>query len=193
MRLRPRRLDPPKDVVPLLSKNLALDPLTLLTSSAVLLHTIVLRSAARAPPTLIPLHASAARTGTSANVDAHHQILLPDVCPPKYTAITDKKQLSRYNITVDRGITLPETLAHFVKTLKRSREQEPSPHAQAIKDTRRAASVENEITARKMMEQHVLFRGEGYSSGSKGLTLKDGVNLIKDYLPTLPRVTALEL
>ncbi|RMZ72886.1 hypothetical protein GMOD_00010470 [Pyrenophora seminiperda CCB06] len=111
----------------------------------------------------------------------------------KDTAITDKKQLAGYNITVDKGVALPEALADLVKTLQRAREQEPSPHAQAIIDTRRAASVENEITARKMMEEHILFRGEGYSGGVKGLTLKDQVNLIKDYLPTPPRVTVPEL
>jgi len=111
----------------------------------------------------------------------------------KDTAITDKKQLAGYNITVDKGIALPAALAAFVKTLKQAREQEPSPHAQAIIDTRRAASVENEITARKMMEEHILFRGEGYPGGVKGLTLKDQVNLIKDYLPTPPRVTVPEL
>ncbi|KAF2811521.1 uncharacterized protein BDZ99DRAFT_385092 [Mytilinidion resinicola] len=111
----------------------------------------------------------------------------------KDTAITDKKQLAGYNITVDKGIALPEALADLVKTLKRSRQQEPSPHAQAVIHTRRAASVENEITARKMIEEHILFRGEGYSGGIKGVTLKDQVNLIKDYLPTPPRVTVPEL
>ena len=111
----------------------------------------------------------------------------------KDTAITDKKQLAGYNITVDKGVALPEALAGFVKTLQRAREQESSPHARAIIDTRRAASVENEITARKMMEEHILFRGEGYPGGVKGLTLKDQLNLIKDYLPTPPRVTVPEL
>jgi hypothetical protein len=111
----------------------------------------------------------------------------------KDTAITDKKQLAGYNITVDKGVVLPQALADFVKTLQRAREQEPSPHARAIIDTRRAASVENEITARKMMEEHILFRGEGYPGGVKGLTLKDQVNLIKDYLPAPPRVTVPEL
>ena len=53
--------------------------------------------------------------------------------------------------------------------------------------------MENEITARKMMEEHILFRGEGYPGGVKGLTLKDQLNLIKDYLPTPPRVTVPEL
>ena len=91
----------------------------------------------------------------------------------KDTAITDKKQLAGYNITVDKEIALPAALVDFVETLKRNREQEPSPHAQAIIDIRRAASVENEITARKMMEEHILFRGEGYFGGIKGLTLKD--------------------
>lgn len=109
------------------------------------------------------------------------------------TAIADKKQLAGYNITVDKGTALSEALADFVKTLKRSREQEHSPHAQAIIDTRRAASVQNEITARKLMEEHILFRGEGYSGGIKGLTLKDQVNLVKDYLPKPPRVTVPEL
>ena len=49
--------------------------------------------------------------------------------------------------------------------------------------------MENEITARKMMEEHILFRGEGYSGGVKGLALKDQVNLIKEYLPKPPRPT----
>ena len=111
----------------------------------------------------------------------------------KDTAITDKKQLAGYNITVDKGTVLPDILADFVKTLEQRREQAPSPHAQAIIDTRRAASVENEITARKMMEEHILFRGEGYPDGIKGLTLKDQVNLVKDHLPKPPRVTVPEL
>jgi hypothetical protein len=105
------------------------------------------------------------------------------------TAIADKKQLAGYNITVDKGIVLPNALAEFVSTLKQTREQEPSPHAQAIIDARRAASVENEITARKMMEEHILFRGEGYPGGIKGMTLKDQVNLVKSFLPEPPRVT----
>ena len=40
----------------------------------------------------------------------------------KDTAITDKKQLAGYNITVDKGIVLPAALADFVKTLQRARE-----------------------------------------------------------------------
>ncbi|KAH7111135.1 hypothetical protein B0J11DRAFT_543906 [Dendryphion nanum] len=111
----------------------------------------------------------------------------------KDTAITDKKQLAGYNITVDKGIVFPESLADLVDILKRGREQEPSPHAQAIVDTRRAASVENEINARKMMEEHILFRGEGYPGGIKYLTLKDQVNLVKDFLPQPPRKTTPEL
>lgn len=111
----------------------------------------------------------------------------------KDTAITDKKQLTGYNITVDKGFALPNALAGFVKILQRSREEEPSPHAQAIKDKRRAASVENEITARKIMEEHILFRGEGHPDGIKYLTLKDQVNLIKDYLPKPPRITVPDL
>lgn len=111
----------------------------------------------------------------------------------KNTAITDKKKLAGYNITVDQGIALPAALADFVETLQQAREQEPSPHAQAIIDTRRAASIENEIKARQMMEEHILFQGEGYTSGVKGLALKNQVNLIKDYLPTPPRVTIPEV
>lgn len=110
----------------------------------------------------------------------------------KDTAITNKKQLAGYNITVHKGIVLLAALVDFVKTLKRNREQEPSPHAQAIINTRRAASVEIKITARKMVE-HILFRGEGYFGGIKDLTLKDQVNLIKDCLPMPPRVIVPEL
>ncbi|KAF1935490.1 hypothetical protein EJ02DRAFT_428389 [Clathrospora elynae] len=111
----------------------------------------------------------------------------------KDTAIADKKQLAGYNITVDKGTVLPDALADFVRTLKQSRDQQPSPHAQAIIDARRAASVENEITARKTMEEHILFWGEGYPGGIKGITLKDQVNLVKGFLPEPPRVTVAEL
>jgi hypothetical protein len=111
----------------------------------------------------------------------------------KDTAITDLKQLAGYNITVDRGVALPETLEAFVGTLHLGREQAPSPHAEAITNLRRAASLENEITARKMLEEHLLFRGQAHSDGIRGLTLKDQVNLIKDFLPTPPRVTVSEL
>lgn len=109
------------------------------------------------------------------------------------TAIANKRQLAGYNITVDQGSELPDVLAQFVRSLRQTRNQEPSPHAQAIADIRRAASVENEITARKMMEEHILFRGEGYPTGVKYVTLKDQVNLVKDYLPEPPRVTVQEL
>lgn len=111
----------------------------------------------------------------------------------KDTVIADKKRLNGYNITVDKGATLPNVLQGLVKALQRSREEEPSPHAQAIVDTRRAASTENEITARKMMEEHILFRGERCPGGIKGLTLKDQVNLVKDYLPKPPRPTVPDL
>lgn len=99
------------------------------------------------------------------------------------------KQLAAYNITVDKGVKLPNELADFVKTLWRTREEEPSPHAQATTDIQRAASVENEITARKMLEEHILFQGEGSFNGIKHLTLKDQVNLVRDYLPKPPRTT----
>jgi hypothetical protein len=107
----------------------------------------------------------------------------------KDTAITDLKQLTGYDITVDRGISHPDALIDFVRTLQRSREQEPSPNAQTILDTRRAAAIENVIAARKMIEEHVLFRGEGYPGGIKNLTLKDQVIPVKDYLPEPPHVT----
>lgn len=111
----------------------------------------------------------------------------------KDTIIADKKRLNGYNMTVDKGAMLPNILQNFVQALQYSREQEPSPHAQAIVDTRRAALAENEITARKMMEEHILFRGEHYLGGIKGITLKDQVNLVKDYLPKPPRPTVPEL
>ncbi|KAJ4365385.1 hypothetical protein N0V95_000532 [Ascochyta clinopodiicola] len=86
------------------------------------------------------------------------------------TVIADRKRLNEYNIT-------------------RSREEEPSPHAQAIVDRRRAASAANEITARKMLEEHILFRSECSPGGIKGLTLIDQVDLVKDFLPKPPRPT----
>ncbi|GAO18603.1 hypothetical protein UVI_02061960 [Ustilaginoidea virens] len=104
----------------------------------------------------------------------------------KDTAITYKKQLSAYNITVRQGIELPEVLAKFVSTLQQSRQQGASPHAQAILDTRRAAALENETTARKMLDENILFRGEAHPDGIKGLTLKDQVDLVGDF-PLLGR------
>ncbi|KAF2123681.1 hypothetical protein P153DRAFT_303566 [Dothidotthia symphoricarpi CBS 119687] len=109
------------------------------------------------------------------------------------SANADRKQLAGYNITVDKEIALPRVLAEFVDTLKRSRDVQPSPHAQMIVDTRRAASVENEILARQMLAEHVLFRGEAYNDGIKGLTLKDQVNLVKAFTPAPPRKTVPEL
>ncbi|KAF2812799.1 uncharacterized protein BDZ99DRAFT_495973 [Mytilinidion resinicola] len=70
-----------------------------------------------------------------------HHTVLPNVRPPtrKDITITEKKQLAGYNITVDKQIALADALAdalaELIRTLKRSREQEPSPHAQAITDT----------------------------------------------------------
>ncbi|KAJ4333553.1 hypothetical protein N0V95_009390 [Ascochyta clinopodiicola] len=112
----------------------------------------------------------------------------------KDTAIADKRQLAGYDIPVDnKGIELPSMLADFVKTLKRGREQEPSRYAQAITDIRWAASVKNEITAWKMIKEHILFRGEDYPGQNQVLTLKDLVNLTRDCLPNPPRVAVPDL
>jgi hypothetical protein len=80
-----------------------------------------------------------------------------------------------------------------LKTLGEPRDEAPSPHAQAVIDTRRAAAMENESTGRRMMEPHLLFYGEAHADGVPGLTLKDQVNLVKDYLPPPPRPTVPEL
>ncbi|KAJ4286548.1 hypothetical protein N0V90_013248 [Kalmusia sp. IMI 367209] len=108
------------------------------------------------------------------------------------TAMTTMTQLSKYNITVDEDIALPEPLADFVQTLKQGRDEEPSPHAQAIINTWKAASMANEFTGQKMLDEHILFRGEAFG-GTKGLTLKDKVNLVKDYLPDPPNAILPEL
>jgi hypothetical protein len=79
-----------------------------------------------------------------------------------------------------------------VKALGEPRGEAPSPHAQAVIDTRRAAAMENESTGRRMMELHLLFYGEAHADGVPGLTLKDQVNLVKDYLPPPPRATVPE-
>ena len=44
-----------------------------------------------------------------------------------------------------------------------------------------------------MIERHLLFYGEAHADGVPGLTLKDQVNLVKDYLPPPPRPTVSEL
>ncbi|KAH8730348.1 hypothetical protein GQ44DRAFT_700175 [Phaeosphaeriaceae sp. PMI808] len=109
------------------------------------------------------------------------------------STMADLRQLEGYNITVDIGVALPEALGDFVKGLREQRDQPPSPHARAIVMKRRDASLENEIGSREMMEEHILFRGEGYADGIRGIQLKNQVNLIKEYLPQPPRATALEL
>lgn len=111
----------------------------------------------------------------------------------KDTAITQKKKLHGYNITVDEGVALPKQLADFVETLRLSRDEEPSPHAQAIFDKRRCAALENEAAAQKIMDEHILFGSEAYPGAMKGLTLKDQTNLVRDFLPEPPRATTLDI
>jgi hypothetical protein len=111
----------------------------------------------------------------------------------KGAARTHIKQLAGYNITFDHGTPLPATLEKLVKTMGTPREEAPSPHAQAIIDTRRAATMENESTGRSMIEGHLLFNGEAHAGGVACLTRKDQVNLVKDYLPSPPRPTVPEL
>ncbi|KAF3032096.1 hypothetical protein E8E12_000463 [Didymella heteroderae] len=111
----------------------------------------------------------------------------------KESVRTHLKRLAGYNITFDHGTPFPNALAQFVKTLEIPREETPSPHAQAVVDTRRAAAMENESTGRRMMEGHLLFYGETHADGMPGLTLKDQVNLVRDYLPPPPRPTVPEL
>jgi hypothetical protein len=111
----------------------------------------------------------------------------------KESVRTHLKRLAGYNITFDHGTPFPNTLAQFVKTLEIPREEAPSPHAQAVVDTRRAAAMENESTGRRMMEGHLLFYSEAHADGMPGLTLKDQVNLVRDYLPPPPRPTVPEL
>jgi hypothetical protein len=101
-------------------------------------------------------------------------------------AVDDENQLTGYNITVFKGIKPPKVLADFVSRLTESRHQEPSPHAQSIIGTQKAALTTNEITAQIKMEEHVLFRGETYPDGIPGLTLQKQVNLVKDFLPDPP-------
>jgi hypothetical protein len=103
------------------------------------------------------------------------------------------KRLAGYNITFDHGTPFPNALAQFVKTLEIPRGEAPSPHAQAVVDTRRAAAMENESTGRRMMEGHLLFYGEAHADGILGLTHKDRVNLVREYLPPPPRPTVPEL
>jgi hypothetical protein len=52
------------------------------------------------------------------------------------------KRLAGYNITFDHGTPFPHALAQFVQALAMPREEAPSPHAQAVIDTRRAAAIE---------------------------------------------------
>jgi len=80
-----------------------------------------------------------------------------------------------------------------VKTLSKPRDEAPSPLAQEVIDTRRAAAMENESTGRRMMEGHLLFYGEAHPDGMPCLTLKDQVNLVKDYLAPPPRPIVPEL
>ncbi|KAF2733706.1 hypothetical protein EJ04DRAFT_577407 [Polyplosphaeria fusca] len=103
----------------------------------------------------------------------------------------DKRQLGGYNITIDKGIKLAVELAKLVKALKQSRDQEPSPHAQAITEQWRYASDNSESLAQLVLEEHILFRGESEArtSGVKYLTIQKQVNLVKDYLPKPPYAT----
>jgi hypothetical protein len=71
--------------------------------------------------------------------------------------------------------TIPDALAQFVKTLGTHREEAPSPHAQAVTDTRRAAAMENDSTGREIMDQRLFFYGEGHADNISGLTVKDQV------------------
>ncbi|RMZ67739.1 hypothetical protein GMOD_00010116 [Pyrenophora seminiperda CCB06] len=111
----------------------------------------------------------------------------------KESARTHMKRLAGYNITFDHGTPYLDALAQFVKALGVPCEEAPSPHAQAVIDTRRAAAMESESTGRRMMEGHLLFYGECHAGGISGLTLKDQVNLNKDYLPSPPRSTVPKL
>jgi hypothetical protein len=91
----------------------------------------------------------------------------------KESVRTHLKRLAGYNITFDHGTPYPSAFGQFVKTLGEPRDEAPSPHAQAVIDTRRAAAMENESTGRRMMERHLLFYGEAHADGMPGLTLKD--------------------
>jgi hypothetical protein len=86
---------------------------------------------------------------------------------------THLKRLAGYNITFNHGTPYPSALGQFVKTLSEPRDEAPSPHAQAVLDTQRAAAMENESTGRRMIEGHLLFYSEAHADGMPGLTLKD--------------------
>ncbi|KAL6711787.1 hypothetical protein ACN47E_002830 [Coniothyrium glycines] len=99
------------------------------------------------------------------------------------STIRTAKRLVAYNITFDRGTPFPDELAPFVEMLESPREAPQSPHAQAVVNKRRAALWQNESTGRKMLEQHLLFHGQAH------LTLKDQVDLVRDFLPPPPQPT----
>jgi hypothetical protein len=90
----------------------------------------------------------------------------------KESVRTHLKRLAGYNITFDHGTPFLNALAQIVKTLELPREEALLLHAQAVVNTRQAAAMENESTARRMMEGHLLFYGEAHASGIPGMTLK---------------------
>jgi hypothetical protein len=102
------------------------------------------------------------------------------------------KRLAGYNIIFDHSTSFLDALARFAKIPGTFLEKAPSPHAQAVFDTWRAAAREDESTGRKMIERHLFYGGAGAGSVPV-LTPRDQISLNKDNLPLPPRSTVPEL